>query len=229
VIGRFTTIDPVAAHFPWMTSYQYGSNNPSSKIDLDGLEGIFPPSFLFEESSLVPKGGIPEGYSPENIAKAGGDVVKGSDNASRYANYARGNKSEASRLAENNLQKNTKPIETVDPKTGQKGTTVPDALENEGKSTFETKNVKQQGLTKQLRLQEKFSNDNGFQPKLDINQSAELSQPLKNSSFDIQTYGVTPITLKADLTKIVPVNLAPTVKPLTPVNQILKDQASRIL
>ena len=28
VVGRFITVDPVAEHFPWMTSYQYASNDP---------------------------------------------------------------------------------------------------------------------------------------------------------------------------------------------------------
>jgi RHS repeat-associated protein len=79
VIARFTTIDPVAEHFPWLTSYQYGSNNPSSKKDLDGLEGIFFQfDFFFEESALIPKSSTSgAGYSAENIARAGGDVAKG--------------------------------------------------------------------------------------------------------------------------------------------------------
>ncbi|MCR8559496.1 AHH domain-containing protein [Mucilaginibacter sp. BJC16-A38] len=66
VLGRFTSIDPLAEHFPWMTSYQYGSNNPTSKRDLDGLEGVF----FFEETGVT--------FEPvaESIAKAGGEVAK---------------------------------------------------------------------------------------------------------------------------------------------------------
>ncbi|MXV13920.1 DUF6443 domain-containing protein [Hufsiella ginkgonis] len=83
VIGRFTSVDPIAEHFPWMTSYQYASNNPSSKIDLDGLEGLFPfmePALMFGNSSWVPRmapmaeaSRIPGGL--RNLAKAGGEVA----------------------------------------------------------------------------------------------------------------------------------------------------------
>ena len=206
MIARFTTIDPVAEHFPWLTNYQYGSNNPSSKKDLDGLEGIsFQFDLFFEESAIIPKSSTSgAGYSAENIARAGGDVAtKSTQNLSRAANFARGNQAEAEQLAKNGLEKNTQPLKGVDPKTGKGGTTIPDALENDGKSTFEVKNVKQQSLTEQLRLQEKISNDNGFRPKLDINEGAKLSTPLKNSKFDIKTYESAPVTLKSDATKTV--------------------------
>jgi RHS repeat-associated protein len=79
-IARFTTIDPLAANFPWMTSYQYASNNPSSKIDLDGMEGLFPflePALMFGNSSVTPKlGPLAEvaRVAPENIVKAGGEL-----------------------------------------------------------------------------------------------------------------------------------------------------------
>ncbi len=64
VIGRFNTVDPYSEFFPWMTNYQYASNGPVSKIDLDGLEGIL----FFEETALVPE------VNPiENLAKAGGE------------------------------------------------------------------------------------------------------------------------------------------------------------
>lgn len=89
-------------------------------------------------------------------------------------------------------EKNTKPIKEIDPKTGKEGTTIPDAFKNEGKSTSEVKNVKQQSYTKQLRLQEKLSADNGFKPELIINEGAKLSKPLQNSSFDIIKYSVVP-------------------------------------
>ena len=37
-IGRFLTIDPLAIKYPSLSTYQFGSNNPISGIDLDGLE-----------------------------------------------------------------------------------------------------------------------------------------------------------------------------------------------
>lgn len=153
-----------------MTSYQYGSNNPSSKIDLDGLEGIGIDIF-FEEEGVIPN--TPgDGYSSENISRAGGDASTPSDESSnRSANFDKGNQTEAKQLAENDLAKNNQKITEIDPKTGQKGQTIPDALKNNGKSTVEIKDVKEQSLSKQLRLQEQFSKSNGFKPELIINSS----------------------------------------------------------
>ncbi|MEP7277682.1 MAG: RHS repeat-associated core domain-containing protein, partial [Bacteroidota bacterium] len=37
-VGRFLSIDPVAVSYPMLTPYQFGSNNPISGIDQDGLE-----------------------------------------------------------------------------------------------------------------------------------------------------------------------------------------------
>ena len=212
VIGRFTTIDPVAKHFPWLTSYQYASNNPVSKVDLDGLEGF--PTILFEESAVIPRVGA--GYSAENIAKAGGDITKSSENATRTENFARGNKTETEQLAKNNVPKNTERLKLTDPKTGKEGETIPDGLKNGGKSTVEVKDVKGQSLTKQLRLQEKFSNDNGFKPELIINEGAKLSKPLENSTFDIKTYQSTPVTLKTDAIPAKTPTLPAPEKPLPP-------------
>jgi RHS repeat-associated protein len=69
VIGRFSTLDPYSEFFPWMTNYQYGSNSPSSKIDLDGLEGIF----FFENTSFVPTE-FPLESAVGDLAKAGGEL-----------------------------------------------------------------------------------------------------------------------------------------------------------
>ena len=204
VVGRFTRIDPVAEHFPWLTSYQYASNNPSSKIDLDGLEGIFIDIPLLEDNAIIPRGtSTGSGYSPENIAKAGGDVARTSENANRAANFQRGNNAEAEQLAKNGLTKNTQPIRQVDPKTGKEETSIPDALENDGKKTVEIKYTKYQARTKQLRVQEKYSNNNGENPELLINKDAKISKPLQNSTFDIKTYQTAPVTLQPDATKTV--------------------------
>lgn len=99
---------------------------------------------------------------------------------------------EAEQLSKNGLEKNYKPINEIDPKTGLEGKTIPDAFKNDGQSTVEIKSVKNQLMTKQLRMQEKYSNNNGFNPELTINEGARLSQPLKNSSFDISTYKALP-------------------------------------
>ncbi|WP_348619721.1 DUF6443 domain-containing protein [Pedobacter lusitanus] len=216
VIGRFTAIDPVAEHFPWMTSYQYGSNDPIKNIDLDGLEGL-PFTFFFESTSMVPKlAPLAEAgakYSAENITKAGGEF-----SGKTLESFRRGNATEAEQLSKNGLEKNYKPIKETDPKTGQEGKTIPDAFKNEGESTVEIKDVKNQSFTKQLRMQEKYSNDNGYSPELIINKGARLSEPLKKSSFIIKTYQISP-TLKVDNVKVVSPVLVPQgnkPKPLDP-------------
>jgi len=92
----------------------------------------------------------------------------------------------------------------------------PDALKNGGKSTSEIKNVKQQSLTKQLRIQENISNSNGLKPELIINSSAKLSAPLKGSSFEINTYQMPPSMLKTDALKFVPLDVQnPVERPVT--------------
>ncbi len=103
-------------------------------------------------------------------------------------NFSRGRSAEAEQLSRNGLSKNHNPVKGVDPRTGLEGTTIPDAFKNEGRSTTEVKNVKEQSLTRQLRLQERFSNDNGYKPELIINDLAQLTKPLIHSSFEIKTY-----------------------------------------
>jgi uncharacterized protein RhaS with RHS repeats len=37
-IGRFLSVDPIVKSYPMLSPYQYASNNPTSGVDLDGLE-----------------------------------------------------------------------------------------------------------------------------------------------------------------------------------------------
>ena len=39
-LGKFLSVDPLTGSYPWLTPYQYSSNNPIYNIDLDGLEGM---------------------------------------------------------------------------------------------------------------------------------------------------------------------------------------------
>src|SRR6188472_1795713 len=39
-IGRFLSVDPLQKKYPWLTSYQFSSNNVISCIDLDGRESV---------------------------------------------------------------------------------------------------------------------------------------------------------------------------------------------
>ena len=77
-------------------------------------------------------------------------------------------------------------ILSVDPKTGRMGRTTPHSYKYD--QIVEIKNVSRQGLTKQLRLQEKLSNDKGVNPILRINKDAKISRNLLESSFEISTY-----------------------------------------
>ena len=47
---RFTNIDPLAGKFPYLTPYQYASNDPIGAIDLDGAEST-------KEAGGNPRGG----------------------------------------------------------------------------------------------------------------------------------------------------------------------------
>ncbi|HRF77457.1 MAG TPA: RHS repeat-associated core domain-containing protein, partial [Chitinophagales bacterium] len=38
-LGKFLSVDPLAATYPWYSTYHFASNNPIFFIDIDGLEG----------------------------------------------------------------------------------------------------------------------------------------------------------------------------------------------
>ena len=44
-LGRFPSVDPIIENFPDLTPYNYASNNPSTLIDLWGLQGVKNPLF----------------------------------------------------------------------------------------------------------------------------------------------------------------------------------------
>ena len=189
-----------------MTCYQYASNEPVRHIDLDGLEAILP--LLGTTNPILL--GTSETPLLEGLTKAGGEIggklvetgnktaevgTKAAETTSKTPSTERlqaGRQTETEQLAKNGLEKNTESVTKIDPKTGKEGTTIPDAMKNAGKSSVEIKDVSKQSLTKQLRLQKEFSNDNGFRPELIINKGAELSGPLKNAGFDISTYSTLP-------------------------------------
>ena len=41
-IAKFLSIDPLFKSYPWLTPFQFSSNNPILFVDLDGLEVYFP-------------------------------------------------------------------------------------------------------------------------------------------------------------------------------------------
>ena len=42
VIGRFTSVDPLATKYPWYTPYQFAGNEVPNAIDRDGMEPAYP-------------------------------------------------------------------------------------------------------------------------------------------------------------------------------------------
>ncbi|THD32379.1 MAG: hypothetical protein DI588_07095 [Flavobacterium johnsoniae] len=120
-------------------------------------------------------------------------VISGKFTETQLETFAHGRATEAEQLVKNGLEKNTKPYQAVDPKTGKEGTTIPDAFD--GKQTVEFKNVRYQPETKQLRLQRAVFNAKGAKPRLIINQSTKVSKNVK-ANFDIQTYSIVPTTAK---------------------------------
>lgn len=198
-IARFFSVDPLADKFVYNTPYSFAENKIGLGFEFEGLE-LVPFSLVFESNPLVFRPLLEGNTIIENAAKVGIESAKSGSKftGEQLENFARGNKIEGEKLIENGYEKNTKPIEVNDPKTGQMGRTTPDALKNEGKSTVEIKNVSKQSLSRQLRLQKEYSEQNGFQPELIINKTAKLSGPLKNGGFDIKLYQ----TLPADATRV---------------------------
>jgi RHS repeat-associated protein len=62
-VGRFLSVDPLTAEYPWYSPYQFAGNMPTAAIDRDGLE----PSFV-----NVPynDGSGPEDPAPKSSSRA---------------------------------------------------------------------------------------------------------------------------------------------------------------
>lgn len=193
VSARWTAVDPLAEKFYSTGTYVFCTGDPVRFVDPDGKQVVTTPILGMNSPLLSVNDPLLLSTKPTMVrmVRVNQSLNKGVRIAGRKINMERivsGRKIETEQLQRMGLSKNNKPIAQIDPKTGQKGTTVPDGLKN-GR-TVEIKNVKNQNLTKQLRLQEKISQGNGDRPILRINKEAQLSEPLKNSSFEIQTYSI---------------------------------------
>jgi RHS repeat-associated protein len=205
-IGRFFSVDPLADEYVYNSPYAFAENKLGLGIELEGLELLpLAATYTFEVTTSTTRPTIffenPIKATTETTTKLGEVGAKTSETSgttgksSMAENFARGKKVEAEQLAKNGLEKNTKPIE------GTEGRSIPDAIKKDG-GTSEIKNVKEQGLTKQLRIQKEVSNGNGAKPELIINRSAKLTDPLKKAGFDIKTYQN--VAVPADATKSAP-------------------------
>jgi RHS repeat-associated protein len=50
-VGRFLSLDPLSKNFPFLTPYQFASNNPIANNDIEGLEGISYRVVKFDETT----------------------------------------------------------------------------------------------------------------------------------------------------------------------------------
>lgn len=194
-IGRFMSIDPLAEEYAYNSTYAFAENKLGMGRELEGCE-LGP---LFGVAEIVKVSAEVGARTSEVAGKTSEVAGKATEGSGRFTetqikNFARGRATETEQLAKNGLEKNTKPYEATDPKTGRTGKTVPDSFEKDG-GTVEVKDVKYQGETSQLRLQRVISNAKGAIPRLIINEGAKLSKNLTNGNYKIDTYVVPPPTV----------------------------------
>lgn len=199
-IGRFMSIDPLAEEYAYNSTYAFAENKLGMGRELEGCE-LGP---LFGVAEFVKISAEIGAKTSEVVGKTSEVAGKATEGTGRFSktqleSFARGNAAEAEQLAKNGLEKNTKPYEATDPKTGKTGKTIPDSFEKTGnKETVEVKNVKYQGETSQLRMQRAISNARGGIPRLIINEGAKLSRNLTNGNYKIDTYNVaTPTVIES--------------------------------
>ena len=166
-----------------------------------GLERLAP--LVEEGAGPIPEIGAVEQATPSTTTSGGTTTItpKPKLPAEILERFNRGRATETEQLRRLGLDKNNQPYEAVDPKTGESGTTIPDAFDEEG-APLEIKDVQEQALTKQLRLQKQVAERLGTTPRLHIRQGAKLTQPLQDGGFDITYFAAPPVLNQSDATQI---------------------------
>ena len=160
-ITYYLSTDPMWYKYPHLSPYAYYADNPVVLVDPDGMR-IVCPIFTFGISEPIFLGSKPIVSSASRISRLGTEIGNKLSTGGRTINSRRinvGRQTETEQLNRLGPEKNTQEFTRIDPKTGKEGTTIPDAMSND--RTVEVKNLHKQSLTKQLRLQEKVSNENG--------------------------------------------------------------------
>jgi len=194
-LGRFFSVDPLAASYPWNSPYAFSENRVLDAIELEGLECFF----LFETPPIIVRPVAKPALEiiSEDAVKIGVEVgteatqpkVTPRFTPEQIENFKRGMAAEKEQLKKMGQDKNTESV--TEEVNGKPSTSVPDYKTSKG-GWGEIKNVKKQGWTRQLKTQQKASNKVGQKSELLINKDAKLSNPLKNSGIDIKFYNTTP-------------------------------------
>jgi hypothetical protein len=209
-LGRFFAVDPVAKNYPWNSSYAFAENKLGLGREIEGLEifiGWFDVVLATDASRLT----IPNVETITNTVKPAAEALKPAIDP-----LQRGRATETQVLDRLGLEKNTKPTTVNDPKTGGETTTIPDAVRPNGQ-TVEIKDVRYQSLTRQLRAQEKMSQESGQKPQLFVPENAKVSKPLEQSSFEIQRYNIAqPDNTNVKIPMVMPsLSIQPSTVPVT--------------
>ncbi len=169
VIGRFYSNDPVGtlghsniAH--GFNRYAYANNNPYKYNDPDGK---LPVLLVF-----VAKEALGEAF--EQATGIPAPTVKGLSKA-LAKRFARGRASEARKLNQRGIDKNTEKFE------GPEGNTIPDGIDPTTGNLVEVKDVKNLANTKQIRNQTAVAEEKGVKLEIDTGVNTKVSKNLEQN------------------------------------------------
>ena len=74
-LGKFLSVDPLTASYPWYTPYQFAGNKPIIAVDLDGLEELIVTNFYNATGQL---------YRTEIQVTNGGDIFRNTKQTVHY-------------------------------------------------------------------------------------------------------------------------------------------------
>ena len=183
--------------------YGYVNNNPLSKADKDGhcpwcafaiagaTEGFFAGSEVPVAGNILGAGiGLAAGvvtYEVMTHFNSSPTQTSTTDSTPTQSPQDRGRANEAKGLAVVGADKNTKPVTTVDPKTGNTGTTIPDGKHADGQNV-EVKDSKRVTDSPQLRLQNADSKASSGKPSQVVTgQNTKVSKTVQQNHEVVRT------------------------------------------
>lgn len=195
-IGRFLRPDPIG-YQDQLNLYAYVRNNPVQFFDPFGedtrKQQRANQMAAIRQGRTTPNGGgvlldvlfiavdvatFPSGEAAVLIGarRAAAQAAKkvGKKGATGPANGRRGRASEARKLRERGLKKNTERLE------GPEGGTIPDGIDPETGNLVEIKDVKKLSRTKQMRNQSAAAEERGVKVEIDTGTNTKVSKPLQD-------------------------------------------------